>query len=105
MRICADLVNDVHDAVSAGKAHTVQAFCRAVNEGVASSTSFEMMGKFLGSYMSTMKVFHAGKGDLGLSADGTRVGNPGEECFVQMHWCCEKKQSSIPPIKVYGKIH
>ena len=95
-----DTVDEIHDAVAAGLSHSCQAYVRAQGDKYSAGFGQDMSGRKLSRYLASIDLtFRTTGGDIGLTLDGTRAGNPAEENIVSMLWHCSKEIGAAMPIK------
>ena len=100
MRIDTDLVDEVNRAVADGKAHTCQALMRSRDSTLPDRTVHDMAGKFLSAYLQAGILTFSSRGDVCVTLDGTRVGNPAEDTLPIILRSCRHELECIPAIKV-----
>ena len=106
MNMDVDTVDEIHAAVASGAAANCQAYARAQVGKYTVGFAQDMVGRRLSRYLASIELTFKGyAGDVGLTLDGTRAGNPAEENIVAMIWHCAKLRGAVVPIKVIsGKI-
>ena len=107
MNIDDDVIEDMDKRVAVGGAENISALARA-GDRILNKTARNMQGRRSCEYMAAGGLMGTYKGDLSAGADGTRVGNPGEDTSTLLTYSHAVHRGMVTPQQVLfhtGNIH